>query len=150
MWLEQRRQVMLQLHLSDQQSVIILDLTPDFNGLGEDNCRVKRETFQFWDLVNLILEVWQYMRGYLDSSFSNGHQVICPFFSSGYSNVCDKIVILNRASSFSSVFTHWGLNWHFRAVWSGFSWRRIFVFWFIFYWFLFLMVQVTMIQYGFM
>ena len=39
----------------------ILDLTPGFNGLGKDNCKTRWETFQFWDLVQLILEVWQYV-----------------------------------------------------------------------------------------
>ena len=38
----------------------IFDLTPGFNGLGEDNCKARRETFKFWDLVWLILEVWMY------------------------------------------------------------------------------------------
>ena len=33
-------------------------LTCGFNGLGKDNCKMRRET-KFWDLVHLILEVWQ-------------------------------------------------------------------------------------------
>ena len=33
---------------------------PRFNWLGKDNCKTRRETFQFWDLVRLILEVWLY------------------------------------------------------------------------------------------
>ena len=37
--------------------VIILNLTPGFNGLSEDNCKRIQETFKFWDLVRLILEV---------------------------------------------------------------------------------------------
>ena len=39
--------------------IFILDLTPDFSGSGEDNCRTIWETFQFWDLMPLILEVWR-------------------------------------------------------------------------------------------
>ena len=38
-------------------SIFILDLTPGFNGLGKDSCKMRRETFQYWDLVWLILEV---------------------------------------------------------------------------------------------
>ena len=40
-------------------NIVILDLTPSFNGLYKDNCKTKRETFSFWDLVRLILEVWR-------------------------------------------------------------------------------------------
>ena len=29
--------------------------------LGEKTLKTRRETFKFWDLVQLILEVWQYM-----------------------------------------------------------------------------------------
>ena len=36
-------------------------LTPAFNGSGKDNCKTRSETFMFWDLVCLILEIWQYM-----------------------------------------------------------------------------------------
>ena len=41
--------------------IFIHDLTPGFNGLGKDNCKKRWETFRFWDLVWLILEVWQYI-----------------------------------------------------------------------------------------
>ena len=30
-----------------------------FNGVGKDNCKTGQDTFKFWDLVGLILEVWQ-------------------------------------------------------------------------------------------
>ena len=40
--------------------IFIPDLTPGFNGMCKDNCQMRRETFKFWDLVWLILEVWQY------------------------------------------------------------------------------------------
>ena len=35
--------------------IFILDLTPGFNGLSKDNCKMRRETFKFWDLMSLIL-----------------------------------------------------------------------------------------------
>ena len=37
--------------------IFIHDLTLGFNGLGKDNFKSRRETFKFWDLVLLILEV---------------------------------------------------------------------------------------------
>ena len=39
--------------------IFILDLTPGFNGLGINNCKMRRETLKCWDLVCLILEVWK-------------------------------------------------------------------------------------------
>ena len=41
--------------------IFILDLTPRLYGLGKNNCKTTRETFKFWNLVRLILEVWRYM-----------------------------------------------------------------------------------------
>ena len=41
--------------------IFILELTPDFNGFGKDNCKMRQETFKFWGLVHLILEVWWHM-----------------------------------------------------------------------------------------
>ena len=40
--------------------IFILDLTPGFNGLDIDTCKTKRETFTFWDLMWLTLDVWWY------------------------------------------------------------------------------------------
>ena len=37
--------------------IFILDLTLGFNGLAKDNCKITQETFKFWDLVVLILEI---------------------------------------------------------------------------------------------
>ena len=41
--------------------IFILVLTPGFNRLGKDNCKTRRETFKFPDLVHLTLEFWQYL-----------------------------------------------------------------------------------------
>ena len=38
--------------------IFILDLTPCFNILHQDNCKPRRETYKFWDLVRLILEIY--------------------------------------------------------------------------------------------
>ena len=42
----------------------LLSRLPGFNGLGKDNCKTRRETFMFWDLIRLILEVWRYVESY--------------------------------------------------------------------------------------
>ena len=36
--------------------ILNLDFTPGFNALGKDNCKTRRETFKFWDLVRIALE----------------------------------------------------------------------------------------------
>ena len=41
-------------------SILILDLPPGFNGLGEGNCKTRQETFKFGDLVRLVLDVLLY------------------------------------------------------------------------------------------
>ena len=40
--------------------VFIFHLTLGFNILCKDNCKPRRETFKFWDLVLLILEILRY------------------------------------------------------------------------------------------
>ena len=42
--------------------IFILELTPGFIGLGKDNCKTRRETFKFGDLVRLILEILRYLQ----------------------------------------------------------------------------------------
>ena len=37
--------------------IFFLNLTHGFNVLSKDNCKRMQETFNFWDLVRLILEV---------------------------------------------------------------------------------------------
>ena len=37
--------------------IFILNLTLGFNRLRKNNCKTRQETFKFWDLVQLILEV---------------------------------------------------------------------------------------------
>ena len=41
--------------------IFILYLTPGLNGMGKDNCKTRRESLKFWDLVHFILEGWQYI-----------------------------------------------------------------------------------------
>ena len=41
--------------------IFILDLTYGLNIMNTGNCKTRREAFKFWDLVCLILEIWQYI-----------------------------------------------------------------------------------------
>ena len=41
--------------------IFILHLTFGFNILHKDNCKLRRETFKFWDLVRLILEILRHV-----------------------------------------------------------------------------------------
>ena len=42
--------------------IFIFDLTTGFSRLGKDKCKTRRETFNFWELVRLILEIWRYTK----------------------------------------------------------------------------------------
>ena len=39
--------------------IFIIDFTLGFNKLRKDNCKTRRATFKFWNLVRLILEIWR-------------------------------------------------------------------------------------------
>ena len=45
--------------------IFIIDSTPGFNGLGNNNCKTRPETLNFWDLMRLILDLTV-----LDSAFN--------------------------------------------------------------------------------
>ena len=47
-------------------TIVVFGLTPGFNGLGKDNCKTRRETFKFWDLVRLPQEVLRYCALYVN------------------------------------------------------------------------------------
>ena len=48
---------LLQMHLHSR-------LNTGSNGLGKDNCKMRWETFKFWDLVHLVLEILLYVKYY--------------------------------------------------------------------------------------
>ena len=55
-----------------QNYTFILYLTPGFNGLRKNNCSMRRETFKWWNLLCLILEIlWYYVRCHFTISFVN-------------------------------------------------------------------------------
>ena len=41
--------------------IFILDLTPGFNGLDKDNCKTRRETFKFWELMRYVIFMYHYL-----------------------------------------------------------------------------------------
>ena len=42
-------------------SLIFFSFPPEFNTLHKDNCKTRRWTVKFWDLVRLVLEIWWYV-----------------------------------------------------------------------------------------
>ena len=59
--------------------IFILNLTPGFNELGEDNYKIRRESFKFWDLVSLILETLRYIWPKLHDSYHQSDLKIIKF-----------------------------------------------------------------------
>ena len=55
-------QVQLEHRLSRCSNyVFTIDLATSFNRLCKSNCKTRRETFKFWDLVPLISDIWRYV-----------------------------------------------------------------------------------------
>ena len=78
--------------------IFIVDLTPCFYGLGKDNCKARRETFKFWDLMPLMMEIWRYCH------ITGTMQLICYNFPGPVSwNVVNERAILgyNMSKSMS-------------------------------------------------
>ena len=53
--------------------IFILNLIRGFNRLVKDDCKTRRETFKFWNLVRLQLEIWWYIEVHLQ--FEKLHHV---------------------------------------------------------------------------
>ena len=58
--------------------IFILHMTLGFNVLHKNNCKPRRETFQFWDLVRLILEILRYIDISLFSLFRTFNELHKP------------------------------------------------------------------------
>ena len=80
----------------------MLDLIPSFNGLGKDNCKTRRESFKFWDLVRLVSETLQY--------FTNTLWHHNPNLMKIYNALTWKIMI-RSGHCFAHVMAAW-LLWH--------------------------------------
>ena len=76
--------------------ILILDLTPGFN--GKDNCKMRWETFKFWDWVRLVSEVWLY----IVTSGTGGYHNASPDIPVAYI-VCQQNNLLCRM---------WRQSWH--------------------------------------
>ena len=48
-------------HNISNSAIYMTAIYRDYTVLGKDNCQTRQETFMFWDLVCLILEVLRYM-----------------------------------------------------------------------------------------
>ena len=57
-WGEYRQNSNIRQTLVGDKIVDLSDVT-GFNGICKDNCGMRPETFKFWYLVRLVLEVWR-------------------------------------------------------------------------------------------
>ena len=137
--------------------IFILDLTPGFNGLGKGNCKTRRESFEFGDLVWLILEILWYsfkiIRSYPHLPWINElswifflTQVVYMFTFSAISWHWDRAGSLNRSScvtrSLLTRLTDWGRG-KMAAIFqttisNAISWVKMYEFRLGFHWRLFL------------
>ena len=77
--------------------IFILNLTPGFNRLGKDKCKIRWESFKFCDLVRLILQILWYMSIFLMAKLPHGSCV-------------------SLALPWLSVVPHWRPWWHSQLV----------------------------------
>ena len=140
--------------------IFILNWTPGFNGLGTDNCETTQETFNFWDCVSLILEVWRLI---LILCLFKCH-VVCNYvlwsavimrpvcYAANLDLSLDLHVSYNELG-IDQTWTHLPLDTMAAILQmtfsNAFSWMKSFVFWVKFHWSLFLMVQLTITQHWF-
>ena len=83
--------------------IFILDLTPGFNGLGKGNCKTRRESFNFGDLVPLILQILRQILFFLahltlsshpiNESYHNVHFTL---YNQGFIHHSKTNIFLNR------------------------------------------------------
>ena len=59
--------------------IFILCLTSGINGFGKANCNTRRETFMFWDLVRLKLQVWRWFVLRVKPCLHNIFFIVCQF-----------------------------------------------------------------------
>ena len=76
--------------------IFILDLTPGFNGLGKGNCKTRRKTFKFWDLVP------SYIRGLTARPFLH---FIKKRYTCGFVALCFVAFKFSVLRKFMSCFT---------------------------------------------
>ena len=83
-----------------------------FKRLGKDNCKTRRETFKFWDLACLILEIWWYqwkhkmlplaMRSHVTSTCHQGtpHNELRKYYSHSLLFIVTDLKISNTIFAF--------------------------------------------------
>ena len=125
--------------------IFILDLPLGFNGLVKDNCNMRRETFKFWDLVWLILEVWLCVslpKLFRVASLALGQSYDCPsaneatlkgmgiitwFAVHCFSNVhCTQCIvhIMHCKSLFCKYMQQWNMPHFTETIPSDYPWYK--------------------------
>ena len=85
--------------------VFIPDITAGFNGSGKDHCMMTPETFEFGDLVWLILEIWQYL-------------TICQIWGMWRMLICITISLMDVFISTVTVLISNICSTLFRDIWN--------------------------------
>ena len=83
--------------------IFIVDATTGLNGLGKDNCKKRRESVKFWDLLHLILEILQYFT--CDDSLRHIHVIMglhCTKVSPSVSSMLHILLFLRQSRALSS------------------------------------------------
>ena len=88
--------------------IFIMYSTAGFNGLGKDNH--KWETFQFWDLVRLILEVWRYIMYICLPDQIMPHNTGYWVNLGNSASFCVIIMIILISPNYRSLYFGWRLN----------------------------------------
>ena len=70
----------------------ILDLTTGPIGLGRDNCKTRQEKLKCWDLVHLIIEVWQSFHGGFRSNDDDNFNIVFLWSDSFHCEIIFYIV----------------------------------------------------------
>ena len=74
--------------------IFILGLTSGFKGLGKDSCNARQETFKFWDIVRLILEILRYLSsGFCFYPTASDSVNILFYLWIIYKHFCDDFIV---------------------------------------------------------
>ena len=78
--------------------IFILDLTPGFNILHKDNCKMRRETFKFGYLVCFIIDTWR--KCPIQIKWLARHEVSSKLYMWGFLLNCICIIYFERCKIF--------------------------------------------------
>ena len=93
--------------------IFIIYLTPGLNGLDIDNCKKRWETFTFWNLVRLILEIFM-VPVCFPASFIWKERVLCDGMVARGGRFCTSMAPKALVGTESSLTTKMHNRWPLR------------------------------------